>query len=54
MLLFNSIVFGAFVGMLTDYWLGRAAVKEPRRLIIAIVVGVIVGVLVFTSNVAYF
>lgn len=54
MLLFNSAVFGAFVGALVDYWLGRATVSDPLRLIIAVAVGVIVGVLVFVGRVAYF
>lgn len=54
MLLFNSIVFGAFVATITDYWLGRATVKDNTRLIVAVVVGVIVGFLVYTARVAYF
>lgn len=54
MKLFDSIVFGAFVGFLVDYWLGRAKVADPARLIISIVVGVIVAVLVYGSQLAYF
>jgi F0F1-type ATP synthase assembly protein I len=53
-MLFNSVVFGAFVGFLTDAWLTRATVKDPIRLIIAVVVAVIVGVLVYVGKVAYF
>lgn len=54
MKLFDSIVFGAFVGFLVDYWLGRAGVRDQLRLIIAVVVGVIVGVLVYVGNIRYF
>ena len=54
MLLFNSLVFGAFVGMLTDYWLGRGGVQDDLRLIVSVVVGVIVGVLVFVGTITYF
>lgn len=54
MLLFNSIVFGAFVASLTDYWLGRAGVKDNARLITSVVIGVVVGLLVFGGHVAYF
>lgn len=54
MKLFNSLVFGAFTGFLTDYWLGRAGVKDSLRLIISVAVGVVVGVLVFVGNLAYF
>lgn len=52
--LFDSVVFGAFVGFLTDYWLGRLNTKEPLRLIVAVVVGVVVGFLIYSGNVAYF
>lgn len=54
MLLFDSIVFGGFVGFLVDYWLGRAAVKEPVRLIIAVVAAVLVAVLVDIHNLTVF
>jgi len=35
--LLNGIVFGVFVAFLTDYWLGRAGVKDNARLITAVV-----------------
>jgi F0F1-type ATP synthase assembly protein I len=54
MLLFNSVVFGAFVGFLTDYWLSRATVKDPLRLIVAVAVAVIVGVLVYVGHLTAF
>lgn len=54
MKLFNSIVFGAFVGFLTDYWLGRAGLSDPLRLVVSVAVGVIVGVLVFVGNLSAF
>ncbi len=54
MLLFNSVVFGAFVGFLTDFWLGRAAIKDPLRLVVAVAVGVIVAVLVYVGNLTVF
>lgn len=54
MLLFNSLVFGAFVGFLVDYWLSRATVKDPARLIIAVAVAVVVAVLVNTRNLGVF
>lgn len=54
MLLFDSVVFGAFVGFLVDVWLGRATVKDPIRLIAAVAVGVIVGVLVYVGQLRVF
>lgn len=54
MLLFNSVVFGAFVGWLTDYWLGRAKVSEPSRLIIAVAVAVLVAVLIYIKKLGVF
>lgn len=54
MKLFDSVVFGGFVGFLVDYWLGRAGVKDQLKLIIAVVVGVIVGVLVFVGQLHVF
>lgn len=54
MLLFNSIVFGAFVGFLVDFWLGRATVKDPARLIVAVVVGAVTAVLVFVKVLGVF
>lgn len=54
MLLFNAIVFGALVGFLTDYWLSRATVKDPARLIIAVVVSSVVAILVLVKELAVF
>jgi F0F1-type ATP synthase assembly protein I len=54
MKLFDAIIFGAFVGFLVDYWLARAARPDPLRLIVAIVVGAIAGVLVFAADWAVF
>ena len=54
MKLFNAFVFGAFVGFLTDYWLGRAGVKDNLRLIVAVVAGVVVGVLTFVGTLTVF
>lgn len=54
MLLFNSIVFGAFTGGLVDYWLGRAVVRDSRRLIFSVVAGVVVAFLVGFGKVQYF
>lgn len=54
MSLFNAIVFGAFVGFLTDCWLLRAGVKDPARLICAVVVAVATGVLVLTRHLGVF
>lgn len=53
-MLFDSLVFGAFVGTLTDYVLGRFKVSDPVRLAIACVVAVVVGILVDTGHVTYF
>lgn len=53
-MLFNSIVFGAFTGSLLDYWLARAAVKDPLRLVVAVATGVIIGFLVGFGKVQYF
>lgn len=55
MKLFNSIVFGAFVAFLVDFWIGRLTkVTDPARVVIAVVVGVIVGVLVFVGHLGVF
>lgn len=53
-MLFESLVFGGFVGSLVDYWLGRAGVKDSLRLIISVATGVIVAVLVDNGRVSYF
>lgn len=54
MLLFNSIVFGAFVGFLVDYWLGRGGVQDNAKLLAAVITGVIVAFLVYTGKLAGF
>jgi len=54
MQLFNSIVFGAFVGFLADYWLGRATVKDPLKLVIAVAIAVVVAFLVYNHNLVVF
>ena len=53
-MLFTSVVFGAFVGFLTDYWLARATLKDPLRLIIAVAVAVIVAFLTYNGHVTAF
>lgn len=54
MLLFDSIVFGAFVGLLTHFWLTLAEMKPKVVLILTIAVAVIVAVVVFLGNLAVF
>ncbi len=54
MSLFNAFVFGGFVALLVDYWLKRFRVQDNGRLIISVIVGVVVGVLVFLGEIAYF
>lgn len=49
-----SIVMGALVGFLTDFWLTRAGVKDPKRLVIAVIVAVVVGVLTYVGTLAHF
>lgn len=49
-----SLVMGALVGFLTDTWLARATVKDPLRLIIAVVVAVLVVILTYNGNLAHF
>jgi hypothetical protein len=53
-MLFNSIVFGAFTGGLLDYWLARAGVKDPLRIVVSVATGVIVGFLIGFGKVSYF
>lgn len=50
----TALIFGAFVAFLTDYWLGRFSVREPVRLAIALVVGVLLGILVYVGHQAAF
>lgn len=45
---------GGLVGFLTDYWLGRAQVKDPARLIIAVVVAVLVAFFVYEGSLTHF
>lgn len=49
-----SVVMGALVGSLTDYWLGRFDVKDRKRLIISVVVFVLVAVFTYNGNLAHF
>ena len=52
--LFNAVVFGAFVGFLTDYWLGQVGIQDNTRLITAVVVAVVVAVLVVVGELMVF
>lgn len=52
--IFNAVVFGAFVGFLTDFWLGRANVSDPAKLVISVIVGAVVAVLVLVKELAVF
>lgn len=45
---------GALAGALTDYWLGRGGVADPIRLVIAAVIGIVVGILVDVGQLAHF
>lgn len=45
---------GLLVGFLVDAWLARATVKDPLRLIIAVVVGVLVVVFTYTGVLLHF
>lgn len=47
---FVSIVTGLFVGFLVDSWLKRLTVKDPWRLVAAVVVAVLVGVFTYTGD----
>lgn len=49
-----SLVMGLLVGFLVDVWLARATVKDPTRLIIAVVVAVLVFVLTYNHNLTSF
>lgn len=51
-MIYLPIVMGLLVGALTDYWLGRAERPDPARLIIAVVVAVLVGVLTHYGHLA--
>lgn len=50
----SALIFGAFVGFLTDFWLGRGRVADPARLFISVVVGAVLAVLVLTGHQAVF
>lgn len=45
---------GALVGFLTDSWLTRCGVKDPLRLIVAVVGAVVVIILTDTGSLAHF
>lgn len=53
-MLYISIVMGALVGFLTDKWLERAGVRDNLRLIVAVIVFAIVGVLTYVGELAHF
>ena len=53
-MLYISVVMGLLVGFLVDSWLARATVKDPARLIIAVVVAVLVMVFTYTADLAHF
>lgn len=53
-MLYLSVVMGALVGFLTDFWLTRAGVKDPLRLILAIVAAVLVVIFTYSGNLAHF
>lgn len=44
-----AIVMGALVGFLADTWMARATVRDPLRLIIAVVIAVVVVILTFVG-----
>lgn len=54
MLPFDAIVFGAFVGFLTDFWLARATLRDPVRLIVSVVVFVVVAVFTYVGRLEVF
>lgn len=49
-----SLVMGLLVGFLVDVWLGRATVKDPLRLILAVIAGVLVVVFTYTGVLPHF
>lgn len=53
-MLYLSLIMGALVGFLTDFWLARAGVKDPVRLIIALVVAILVAIFTYNGNLASF
>lgn len=51
-MLYISLVMGLLVGYLVDVWLARGGVKDPNRLIIAVVVAVLVVIFTYNGNLA--
>lgn len=50
-----SLIMGALVGFLTDFWLGRLGfTKEPARVIIAVVVALVVLFFTYNGNLVHF
>lgn len=49
-----SLIMGLLVGYLTDVWLARAKVKDPARLIIAVVVVVLVIIFTYVGKLSHF
>lgn len=49
-----SVMMGLLAGYLTDVWLARATVKDPVRLIVAVVVLVLVVIFTYTGKLASF
>jgi len=49
-----SLVMGLLVGYLTDVWLARATVKDPLRLILAVIAAVLVTIFTYTGNLLHF
>lgn len=47
-----AIVYAGFVGFLVDYFLGRFNVKDPGRIVVACIVAVVVGFLVYNGEFA--
>lgn len=53
-MLFIAAVMGLLCGTLVDYTLGRFAVKDPRRIVAASIVAVVVFVFVWVGKLAHF
>lgn len=53
-MLYVSIVSGLFVGFLVDHWLGRLTVKEPLRMVLAIIVAALVAVFTYIGSLPRF
>lgn len=51
-MIYLPIVMGLFVGALTDYWMGRFERRDPVRIVVACVLGVLVGILTHYGHLA--